>query len=227
MIILWILLGVLGACAAALAVPVTGWYRLRYRSTVYEISRWVATLLKEYAPGSVLIAEPVGRPGFVQFALTGRRRHWRRVEFGLPESDWSRDSIPRVKGVLAAAGIAWTVEVNPGNHAVPHFYRATVEGRDHEVRERLAALIPDLADALGYPSTARYGVKLAGGSSPDAIVEMEDRLWSPAMDAVAARGPRQRQMIGFLRRLFGNVYARDERSRNRSTTKARRTRDER
>lgn len=196
--LLWVGLGVLGAAGAALAVPVVRWRRLRDRATIAEVGRWTATLLRQSAQGSVLIAVANGRPGFLQYALTGRDGDWRRLEFGLPEADWSKEALPAVERVLDRFAVPWTVETNPGNLPVPRFLRAEIEGPREEVLERASALFVELAAALGYDETQTYAVSLQGGDAPEYEAELLARIESLPRQGRVTRG-----MAALLRRQLG------------------------
>lgn len=186
---------VLGAAAGAVASFSLRWRRRVRRATVHELGAWTATWLREYAPGSVLIANANGRPGFLQLALTARRRDRRRVEFGLPETGWSREHLPAVERVLDAAGVEWRIETNPGNPAVPRYLRATLEGTRAEVLERASVLLPELAAALGHPAHQSYSVELQGREDPEHDAELGAQL-----ERLAGEGRLPRWLVRAVRR---------------------------
>jgi type II secretory pathway pseudopilin PulG len=165
--------------SALLAIALYQWVRLqrlRRRASLTDVSAWVGTLLRSYAPGSVLIAEPNGKEGFLQFALTQRDREWRTLEFGLPETAWSRAAMAEVQDILDSAGVSWTIEDTPSGSAIDAFLRAELNGDRTDVLERASRLIPRIATAMGHPLHQTYHIQLLGHDSPEYQHELAEQL---------------------------------------------------
>lgn len=126
------------------------WQRLRRHASITDVTGWTATLLRGFAPGSVLIAEPNGREGFIQYAVTARRHELRTLEFGLPEVDWSRTAITPIQTLMDSMGISWTFEQADTTHEVQRFLRAEIHGTRAEVLSCIGSLTPRIAGALGH-----------------------------------------------------------------------------
>lgn len=168
--------------AALLALVLYQWFRLqrlRRRASVTDLGSWVGTLLRSFAPGSVLIAEPNGKDGFLQFALTQRRGESCTLEFGLPQTDWSRAAIADVQSLLDSAGVSWTVETGVPGQPVQGFLRAELAGKREHVLQRARILLPRLAIALGHSAHQTYQVELLGHDAagyPRGLADKLERL---------------------------------------------------
>ena len=170
--------------------------RLRQRATITDLTAWMGRLLRECAPGSVLVAEPNARDGFLQFALTESRNQWRTVEFGLPDTDWSRGSFADVQDTLAAAGLRCTIDHADADGPVRRFLRARVGGDGAEVLKILATLCPRLAAAMGYPENQTYRITILGGQSPEYRQEVDRHL-----NQLRKRGRFRAKLIDVIRSL--------------------------
>ena len=88
------ILAVVALLAACLAVVAKRELRRQKRArTRLPLDRFLWALqpmLHRMRPGAQLAAYPNGRDGFLQLVLAGREGTWRQVEFGLPDTDWSR-----------------------------------------------------------------------------------------------------------------------------------------
>lgn len=167
------------ALSALLAIVLYQWLRLqrlRRRASVADIAAWLGTMLRSDAPGSVLIATPDGKDGFLQFALTQRDREWRTLEFGLPETDWSRAAMAEIKDLLDSAGVSWTLEDAPPGSPLDAFLRAELNGDRAHVRERASGLVPLIAAALGHSVHQTYCVQLLGYDAPEYQHELAMKL---------------------------------------------------
>lgn len=181
MILRLILLLIAAVLAALFAVVVYQWLRLlrlRQRASVTDVAAWLGTLLRSFAPGSVLIAKPNGKDGFLQFALTHRDREWRTLEFGLPETDWSRAAMVDIQALLSSAGVSWTLEDAPPGSTIVAFLRAELYGDRADVLERASNLVPRLAAAMGYSVHQTYQVQLLGRDAPEYQHELAGKLES-------------------------------------------------
>lgn len=165
--------------SAVLAIVLYQWARLqslRRRASIADVGAWLGTLLRSFAPGSIVIAEPNGKAGFIQFALTNRGPTSRVIEFGLPQADWSRSAISDIKAVLTSAEVAWSVEVSPPAGGVDSFLRAEIHGAPADVYARVRRLLPALAIALGHPEHQTYRVQLLGREAAEYAGELADAL---------------------------------------------------
>lgn len=165
--------------ATAFVIVLYQWLRLqrlRRRASVTDVAAWVGTLLRSYAPGSVLIAEPNGKDGFLQFALTQRDSKWRTLEFGLPETDWSRAAMADIQDLLNSAGVSWTLEELPPGSPLDAFLRAELNGEWAHVRQRANSLVPLIAAALGHSVQQTYHVRLLGHDALEYQHELAESL---------------------------------------------------
>lgn len=152
------------------------WDRLRRHAPATSIAAWIGTLLRDFAPGAVLIAEPNGKDGFIQFALTQRRKEWRTLEFGLPETEWSRPVMGDIQALLDSAGVSWTYADLVGVQATPRFLRAEFVGERTDILHRMSNLVPHLAVAMGYSVHQTYRIRLLGSEAPEYRRELGEKL---------------------------------------------------
>lgn len=187
------------------AIVATAWWRVRRwhrRSTIADVAAWLRRLLREHARGSVLIAEPNARGGFLQFALTQRRGARRTIELGLPDCAWSQKHFADVQDALDSAGIRWTVEAVDVAGPVRRYLRAELSGDHAQVLRIADDLIPRLASAMGYPQNETYRVSLRGGEAPEYAHELAGRF-----DQMASRGARFKVLAALLRPRSGRTGA--------------------
>lgn len=152
-------------------------------------------LLHRMRPGAELAAFPNGRDGFLQLVLTGREGSLREVEFGLPDTDWSRTRFDQAVDVLQEHASSWLVEHTPGNPDVPRFLRVWIYGEEDEVREQTAALLHAAAEVLSFPASQTYNVEFTGEDHPDYMRALADQLEQDP------RTPRLvRKLVPFYRR---------------------------
>jgi hypothetical protein len=174
-----VLMLVAALLSALFALTLHQWLRLRRlrrRASVVDVCAWLGTLLRSYAPGSILIAEPNGTDGFLQFALTQRAGEWRTLEFGLPETDWSRAALTDIQGLLDSAGVNWRLEAAPPGSMIDAFLRAELQGERADVLERASSLLPRMATAMGHSVHQTYHVQLLGHDAPEYRHELAKRL---------------------------------------------------
>jgi len=178
--ILIVMLGVGTALLSVLAaVGLYQWIRLqqlRRRASITDLTAWVGTLLRSFAPGSVLIAEPNGKDGFLQFALTHRNQEWRTLEFGLPETDWSLAAMAEIQVLLDSEGISWKIEVAQPEQTIRCFLRAEFDGERAHVLQRVSSLVPRIAAAMGHSELQTYQVRLLGHDDPEYQHELAKKL---------------------------------------------------
>lgn len=173
--------------------------RLRHRSSVSDISAWLGTMLRSFTPGSVLIAEANGKAGFIQFALKQRDKGWRRLEFGLPKTEWSSAAMADIQLLLDAAGASWTLEDPPAGATIGGFLRAELSGERTEVLERARSLIPRIAAAIGHKLDQTYTVRLLGDEAPEYPRELAERL-----ENLPKSGVLEKRLAQLIRRRSGH-----------------------
>lgn len=140
-----------------------------------EVRGFVERMLEKRARGAFLIAHANGREGFLQLALTGRKRDWRRVELGVPDCEWSRPNFDVAVLLLSEGASTWMVEEHPDNPNVPRFLRVTLQGRSENVLKRSAVLLHRAANVLEFPPDQRYRIEVNGRDHPDYMRAMADR----------------------------------------------------
>ncbi|MFL5382916.1 MAG: hypothetical protein ACJ8GN_10415 [Longimicrobiaceae bacterium] len=203
---MYVLLWILGLFAAVVAVAVLAAARERRRSarmrasvTLEKMPDWVHQMLRRNAPGSSLVFDANGREGFLQLALTGREGGWRRVEFGLPDTDWSHESFALAAVTLGAGAAECHVEEDPGNTLVPRFLRIILEGDSANVGARAAALLRSAAQILGFRAGQTFTVSGGGTDHPD--------YWRTGADEFERRFPGPRW---FTRRIAASMRTRGD-----------------
>jgi hypothetical protein len=168
--------GLLATCFATVLYHWRRWQRLRNRASIEDVVTWLGTLLRSFAPGSVVIAESNGGDGFLQFALTQREKEWRTLEFGLPEAEWSRTAITEIQHLLAAAGGRCSLENAPVGQTIERFLRAELSGVRTEVLQKAMSVVPRIAAALGHSAHQTYKVRLLGNEAVDYRAELAEQL---------------------------------------------------
>lgn len=141
-----------------------------------DIRRYVESFLLQLGPGSVLVLERETKPGFLQLAITERRDQWRRVEFGLPDDEWSTRVFDPVHTALASAGYDTHVETNDGNRRIPRFLRVHVEGNYHDLTLTLMQVLAIAANKLEFGVTDRYTLQMLGQIDPEHTRELAAKL---------------------------------------------------
>ncbi|HEX8242685.1 MAG TPA: hypothetical protein VF541_04305 [Longimicrobium sp.] len=175
MIVLFVVLAVITAVLAVVVLvtrELRRARRARSRVTVDQLSRWVNSMLLRCAPGATLLAAANGGPKFLQLAVTGREDEWRRVEFGLPDAEWSHENFALAALSLEEGAAAASVEHAPENAHVPRFLRITLEGERAEVTERASELLRRAAAVLELAPEQTYTVSVQGSDHPDYLREM-------------------------------------------------------
>lgn len=186
-VLLWILAffaAVVAAFALALAWENRRGARVRASVTLETMPGWVSQMLRRNAPGSYLVFTANGREGFLEIALNAREGGWRRVEFGLPDTDWSHESFALAVLTLSTGAAECHVEEDPRNTLVPRFLRVFLEGDSANVGARTAALLRSAAQTLGFPAGQTFTVSGEGTDHPD--------YWRTSADELERtfRGPR-------------------------------------
>ncbi len=180
MVVVVTLVALLALLAGSAAVMVKREMRRQRRARTrlpFDRFLWaLQPLLHRMRPGAQLAAFPNGRDGFLQLVLTGREGSLREVEFGLPDTDWSRARFDHAVDTLQEHASSWLVEHTPGNPDVPRFLRVWIYGEEDGVREQAAALLHAAADILGFPASQTYNVEFTGDDHPDYIRAIADQL---------------------------------------------------
>ena len=128
------------------------------------LSRFVASLPAQMAPGGFFIADRERGSGFLQVALREYGHLRCTLEFGLPELDWSAHRFSEVVASLQRAHFEPVVE--PGRGGVSRFMRVLIAGPEAHVVERTMQLLQLVARELGWEQSTyrvRFGGSLALG----------------------------------------------------------------
>jgi len=178
-VLLWIL-AFFAAVVAAIALAIARHDRRNARPrasvTLETMPGWVNQMLRRNASGSFLIFDANGREGFLQIALNAREGGWRRVEFGLPDTDWSHENFALAVLTLGADAAECIVEEDPRNTLVPRFLTVILEGDSANVGARTAALLRSAAQTLGFPAGQTFTVSGEGTDHPDYLRSVADEL---------------------------------------------------
>jgi hypothetical protein len=141
--------------------------RARTATTLDEMSGWVNSLVLRYAPGGCLTAVSNDGPGFLLLGVTGREADWRRVEFGLPDAEWSRESFALAVATLEEGAAESHLEHDPGNADEPRFLWVTLTGQQDAVALRATDLLRRAAGVLSFPPGGTYTMSLTGREHPE------------------------------------------------------------
>jgi len=141
-----------------------------------DIKRFVEGFLHQLGPGSVLLLEHETRRGFLQLAIVDRRDQWLKVEYGLPDADWSRDQFDQVHDAMENAGYSIEVETNEGNEQIPRFLRVYVEGNRSDLTVALLQVLETAANKLEFGVEDRYTLQVMGEAAPEYTDELATRL---------------------------------------------------
>jgi hypothetical protein len=141
-----------------------------------DIRRLLEGFLHQLGPGSVILLERETKPGFLQLAISERSDQWLRVEFGLPDADWSHNQFDQVHDAMESAGYSIEVETNEGNEQIPRFLRVYVEGNRDDLTITLLELLETAANKLGFEVEDRYTLQASGESDPAYRNELATRL---------------------------------------------------
>jgi hypothetical protein len=141
-----------------------------------QVQDLVRVLMLRYGRAANFVAVTNGRDGFLQMALTGRYRTYRKVELGLPDTDWTRNVFDHAVEVLREGTSSCKVEHNPGNTAVPRFLRVSIEGNEDAVLPHARELLARTAAVLGFETDQTYAVKMSGPDHPEFLRSVADRL---------------------------------------------------
>jgi hypothetical protein len=141
-----------------------------------DLKRFVEGFLLQLGPGSVFILERETRPGFLQLATVERHDKWLKVEFGLPDDQWSRNHFGLVHAAMQNAGYSNQVETNPGNKQIPRFLRVAVEGNRDELTLTLLHVLELAANKLEFEDNDRYTLRMVGEISSEYTYELASML---------------------------------------------------
>ncbi|MFL5538029.1 MAG: hypothetical protein ACJ8J0_03515 [Longimicrobiaceae bacterium] len=180
---MYVLFGILAFFALAAAALVIGAVRERRRLerrrtsvTVDRMAGYVKGLLLSRAPGSTLVFDANDGDGFLQLALTGREGDWRRVEFGLPDAEWSHENFALAVLTLGGDAAECLVEEDPRNVQVPRFLSVLLEGDSEDVAARAATLLGTAAQTLGFSAAQTFTVSMSGRDHPDFLRTSADEI---------------------------------------------------
>src|SRR5688572_24604226 len=121
-----------------------------------DLPRYVEGFLLQLGPGSVFLLERETKPGFLQLAIAERRDRWLKVEYGLPDDEWSRRQFDLVHTTMVEAGFDTTVEPDDNNKQIPRFLRVYAEGNRDELTLTLVQLLETAAHKLEFEVQDRY-----------------------------------------------------------------------
>jgi hypothetical protein len=148
---------------SAIGAAAVIWYLFRppkpiqYRGRRLEnLPEFFHGLIVGVSAGGILYARHEGSPQFLQFRKDLLPSGDRRLHFGFPNAPWSRDSYPRLRELLASAGIDFA-ERSTGEEAVPCFL--LVDGLTQTEAYRVAELA---CQAMGMGRDATFTVSFAG-----------------------------------------------------------------
>jgi hypothetical protein len=140
--------------------------RYHRRRTIQQLGQFVDGFLVQMAPGSTLIAEREGDAGFLQLAMLSASGTWQSVEFGLPDTDWSRGHFDRVLEDLRHHG--FPVQVEAGTSAeVTRFLRIAQAGEVEPLGRQLHRMLSVTHRALEWPADQRFVVHFEGALRQD------------------------------------------------------------
>jgi hypothetical protein len=135
---------------------------VRYRAVLTEVTdRHIPHLLQHLSSGSVLSADRLDGPGFLQLALTDADGSVLRAEFGLPEALWARAAFEKVETKLRAEGFTPVIEAGVSPQ-VPRFLRLSLSGPSAQLKAQLGAVLGVAAAALGWDADTTYVVTYKG-----------------------------------------------------------------
>lgn len=156
-----------------------GWLNkpIAYRGLLLtDLKRFLDSFLTSLAPGSVFLLERETKPGFLQLAMIERRDQWRKIEFGLPDDEWSHNQFDLVHAAMQGAGYSTQVETNEGNKQIPRFLRVYVEGNTDDLAIVLLQLFETAANQLQFGTQDRYTLQMLGETAPEYTRDVANRL---------------------------------------------------
>ena len=134
--------------------------------TLDQLARSVDSFLVQMAPGSTMIAQREGAPGFLQLSMRSASRGWQSVEFGMPETDWSRGRFDQLVKQLRKDG--FSVQVEAGTSAeVTRFLRVPQAGGVEPLGLRLHRMLRVAHEALEWPPDQRFVIHYEGALRQD------------------------------------------------------------
>lgn len=177
-----------------------------------DVKRFVEGFLLQLGPGSVFLLERETKPGFLQLAIVERRDQWLRVEFGLPDDEWSRKQFDLVRAAMQSAGFVTEVETNEGNKQIPRFLRVYVEGDRDYLTIALLQALEMAANKLEFGVNDRYTLRMLGEIDSDYTHELATQLEQ------STRGGWFRKIIAkYLRRSAQQAKGTTDRSYDKSS----------
>jgi hypothetical protein len=163
-----------------------------------DLKKFVEGFLLQLGPGSVFLLERETKPGFLQFAIAERRDRWLKVEYGLPDDEWSRRQFDLVQATMANAGYDTNVETDDENKQIPRFLRVYFEGNRDDLTLTLLQVLEVAANKLEFGIEDRYTLQMLGEIHSDYTKELATQL-----EQLPQGGWFGRTMAKYLRRLAG------------------------
>ena len=158
---IWFLVAIVLLIIVVVPMRRLGERPIPYRALLLvDANRFLESFLQQSDAGSVFVLERESGPGFLQLAVTDRRRSHREIEFGLPDAEWCRGRFDFVHKAMETAGHTCRLEANPGNLAVPRFLRVRIRGNRDELTPVLIQVLTLAAGPLGFDSQDRYTLRM-------------------------------------------------------------------
>ena len=161
-----------------------------------DLKQFVEGFLLQLRPGSVFLLERETKTGFLQFAIAERHDQWLKVEYGLPDDEWSRRQFDLVHAAMANAGYDANVETDDENKQIPRFLRVYVEGNRGDLTLTLLQVLEMAANKLEFGIEDRYTLQMLGEIDPAYRNELATQL-----EQLPRGGWLSRTIAKYLRRL--------------------------
>jgi hypothetical protein len=140
-----------------------------------DANRFLESFLQQSDVGSVFVLERESGPGFLQLAVTDRRRSHREIEFGLPDAEWCRGRFDFVHKAMETEGHTCRLEANHGN-LVPRFLRVRIGGNHDELTPVLIQVLTLAAGELGFDTEDRYTLRMNATISAEYMRDLAEQL---------------------------------------------------
>lgn len=127
-----------------------------------DLKQFVEGFLLQLGPGSVFLLERETKRGFLQLAIAERHDQWLKVEYGLPDDEWSRRQFDLVHAAMANAGYDTNLETDDENKQIPRFLRVYVEGNRGDLTLTLLQVLEMAANKLEFEDQDRYTLQMLG-----------------------------------------------------------------
>lgn len=161
-----------------------------------DLKQFVDGFLLQLAPGSVFLLERETKPGFLQLVIAERHDQFLKVQYGLPDDEWSRRQFDLVHITLANAGYDTDVETNDENKQIPRFLRVYFEGNRDDLTPTLLHVLEMAANKLEFGIEDGYTLQMLGEIDPGYTNELATQL-----EQLPRVGWLGRTIVKYLRRL--------------------------